>query len=60
MGAKRPSISFSHVSSANVGIIPQGFVTVSFTPFVWSLNPKKYSNTPLSYRDFYRLIIATL
>ena len=33
-GQKGPHISFSHVTSTNVGISPQNFVTFSFNPFL--------------------------
>ena len=38
-GVKKPPTSFSSVTSANVGISPQNFLTFSFNPFatlVWN------------------------
>ena len=33
-GAKRPPTSFSPVTSTNVGISPENFLSFSFNPFV--------------------------
>ena len=32
-GAKRPTTSFSPVTSTNIGLSPQNFLTFSFNPF---------------------------
>ena len=41
-GAKRPPVSFSSVTSANVGISPQKFLTFSFNPFATLMQNFKF------------------